>query len=214
MRHHHQHARAAPAAQRGQRAGGLLGLSGRVAEEGVEVGVVTHLPGEGQLGGLARAAPLRAEHRSHLHALAAKQLADAACLCPAGGIEVALGAAVVEPEAGRVADAGGLRVSEEHDAAVFQRGPGRVRGRGRGSQRQQHDGQGEAKAAHGRRLRPRRLAARPACGHARRHPAAHAAGRRCATSHGARARSGGRRHRPRATCARACAASAACRSDR
>ena len=121
-----------------------------LAEEGVECRHLAHRPQRCQVGGLAHAAPLRAPHRAHQHLLAPQPFADAPRLRAAGLVQVALGAAVAEPHARRVADARRVGMPEQHDGAAAQRRPGGlfVRAGLPGQQHRQGQAQGAASDRH------------------------------------------------------------------
>ena len=139
----HQRAGSRPTQQDGAGRRRLRRGGAAILEEGVEGRLRPHLAGEGQLGGLQRAAPLGGEDGADHDAVRPDRLTDAPRLGAARLIEVALGGAVAEPHAGRVAEAWGLGMADQQDAAGPQRVPG-VGGTRASGVEQRGEGQGGA----------------------------------------------------------------------
>ncbi len=98
---------------------------------------------ERQTGGVHAAAPWARQHLAHRDAVLLKGLADPARLRAAGGVEVALGGAVVQARGGRVEAARGIAVTQHHDASRRTQGlPDRIvglRDRGPADGQNQHE---------------------------------------------------------------------------
>ncbi|BBK44634.1 hypothetical protein STVA_46540 [Allostella vacuolata] len=149
MRHQHQgrtgRARGDERAHRGRLAVG----AGAVGEKGIERRLGHDQFAEGAARGLQAAAPAAGEHAPDHDGAAPEALPQAARLVAAGIRQVALGGAIIDAEAGRVAGAGRGGVADEGDAlAGGERLPGGVR-RGEGDRARQQGGGPEEDAGHG-----------------------------------------------------------------
>ncbi len=127
---------------------GLLGLAGAIPERRIE-GRPRLDAAEGEPGRLEAAAPAARQDQAHREAAGPERGADPPRLLPAGGRQIPLGRAVVQPEAGRIADAGvGRGVPQQDDPpAGPEERPERLVGVGgarqeekRQEERGQHDG--------------------------------------------------------------------------
>ena len=128
MRADDQHPRPLPLGQDAPRRGALgVALLGCL-EEGIEPRVLLRGRAEGERGRVPGAAPLRAEHGADADAPRAKRLPDAPRLTAPGVVEVALGRAVAEAEARRIAATRRIGMAEQHDRPVAQGAPAVVGG--------------------------------------------------------------------------------------